>query len=63
MENTIRMVNRVKGLNDGTGTGRHVYLPGRMGVAESIKYRFLEAQWDNEPFVYLALARHQKNRK
>ncbi|MDQ5985952.1 MAG: hypothetical protein CSYNP_01670 [Syntrophus sp. SKADARSKE-3] len=63
MESTIRMVSQGKGLNDGTGMGRHNYLPGRMAVAESIKCRLLEAQWDNEQFINLALARHQKNRK
>ena len=35
----------------------------RMGVAESIKYRFLEKQWEEEQWAFIALVRNQKDRK
>jgi hypothetical protein len=34
-----------------------------MGVAESIKYRFLEKQWDDEGWMPLSVSSRQKNRK
>jgi len=32
----------------------------RMGVAESIRYRFLEKQWEEEQWAFIALVRNQK---